>query len=75
MHILFHHNPPFNPVALRMAKTLPSFGHSECNRVNFCHFFVCFELGSFWGIQVQSKCIVRRYFGCSTSAAVFDKSV
>ena len=23
----------FNPVALRMAKTLWSFGHSECNRV------------------------------------------
>ena len=24
----------FNPIALRMAKTLWSFGHSECNRVN-----------------------------------------
>ena len=24
---------PFNPIALRMAKTLQSFGHSECNRV------------------------------------------
>ena len=23
-----------NPIALRMAKTLWSFGHSECNRVN-----------------------------------------
>ena len=23
-----------NPVALRMAKTLWSFGHSDCNRVN-----------------------------------------
>ena len=23
----------FNPIALRMAKTLWSFGHSECNRV------------------------------------------
>ena len=27
----------FNPIVLRMAKTLWSFGHSECNRVNrFC---------------------------------------
>ena len=25
---------PFNPIALRMAKTLWSFGHSECKRVN-----------------------------------------
>ena len=24
----------FNPIALRMAKTLWSFGHSECSRVN-----------------------------------------
>ena len=24
-----------NPIALRMAKTLWSFGHSECNRVNY----------------------------------------
>ena len=24
----------FNPIALIMAKTLWSFGHSECNRVN-----------------------------------------
>ena len=24
----------FNPIALRMAKTSWSFGHSECNRVN-----------------------------------------
>ena len=24
---------PFDPTALRMAKTLWSFGHSECNRV------------------------------------------
>ena len=24
----------FNPITLRMAKTLRSFGHSECNRVN-----------------------------------------
>ena len=26
----------FNPIALRMAKTLWSFGYSECNRVKFC---------------------------------------
>ena len=25
-----------NPIALRMAKTLLSFDHSECNRVNYC---------------------------------------
>ena len=25
--------PWFNPIALRMAKTLWSFGHSKCNRV------------------------------------------
>ena len=25
-----------NPIALRTAKTLWRFGHSECNRVNFC---------------------------------------
>ena len=25
--------PGFNPTALRTAKTLQSFGHSECNRV------------------------------------------
>ena len=34
---LFHFVPfsmvIFNPIALRMAKTLWSFGHSECNRV------------------------------------------
>ena len=24
----------FNPIALRKAKTLLSFGHSDCNRVN-----------------------------------------
>ena len=24
----------FNPITLRMAKTLLSFGHSECNRIN-----------------------------------------
>ena len=24
---------PFNPIALRMAKTLWSFGHYECNRI------------------------------------------
>ena len=33
----------FNPIALRLAKTLWSFGHSECNRVKVlvnicCHF-------------------------------------
>ena len=27
----------FNPIALRKAKTLWSFGHSECNRVNLWH--------------------------------------
>ena len=27
-----------NPIALRMAKTQWSFGHSECNRVNFIYF-------------------------------------
>ena len=27
------HSFPFNPFALRMAKTPLSFGHSECNRV------------------------------------------
>ena len=27
------HNIGFNPIALRMAKTLWSFGHSECKRV------------------------------------------
>ena len=26
--------PWFNPMALKRAKTLWSFGHSECNRVN-----------------------------------------
>ena len=25
----------FNPIALRMAKTPQSFGHSECNRFNY----------------------------------------
>ena len=25
---------PFNPIALRRTKTLWSFGHSECNKVN-----------------------------------------
>ena len=74
MHILFHHNPSFNPVVLRMGKTRWSFGHSECNRVNFCHSFVCLNLVIF-GVQVRSKCIDGMYFGCSTSAAVFGKSV
>ena len=32
----------FNPIALRMAKTLWSFGQSECNRVKGCYFeFEC----------------------------------
>ena len=26
-----------NTIALRMAKTLWSFGHSECNKVKHCH--------------------------------------
>ena len=30
----------FNPIALRMAKTLWSFGHSECNRVK--NIMVCY---------------------------------
>ena len=29
----FKTRPHFNPIVLRMAKTLWSFGHSECNRV------------------------------------------
>ena len=28
--------PVFNPIALRMAKTLWSFGCSKCNRVMYC---------------------------------------
>ena len=32
-----------NPTALRMAKTLWSFGHSECNRVKGTAFFDVFE--------------------------------
>ena len=33
----------FNPIALRMAKTVWSFGHSECNRVKSSECF-CSEL-------------------------------
>ena len=33
-HLKINGNGYFNPIALRMAKTLQSFGHSECNRVN-----------------------------------------
>ena len=36
----------FNPIALRTAKTLWSFSHSECNRVNFISkpfLFIVFE--------------------------------
>ena len=32
-----------NPIALRMAKTLWSFGRSVCNRVK-----ICCEMGSGW---------------------------
>ena len=35
-----HTSPPqclFNPIALRMAKTLQSFAHSECSRVKHGH--------------------------------------
>ena len=34
---MFSFNP--NPIALRTAKTLWSFGHSQCNRVKSLHHF------------------------------------
>ena len=36
--------PYFNPIALSMAKTLWSFGHSECNRVKETKLFVITSL-------------------------------
>ena len=46
----------FNPIALRMAKALWSFGHSECNKVNE---FVVYLLLSFlrlllWNVLTYS---------------------
>ena len=36
-------------IALRMAKTLLSFGHSECNRVNLVFFFRQFDITAYDG--------------------------
>ena len=44
-----------NPIALRMAKTLWSFGHSECNRVKVKKVMVSISRGS--GVRV-SLCLV-----------------
>ena len=42
----------FNPNALRMAKTLLSFGCSECSRVKLdCFFFFCFFFHRNQGIR------------------------
>ena len=45
----------FNPVALRMAKTLWSFGLSECNRVNGS--VIIFEKGE--GAFIRAEVVIR----------------
>ena len=35
--ILPYNSPDINPIALKMAKTPYSFGHSECSRVKECY--------------------------------------
>ena len=41
---IFAHFMPVNPIALRMVKTLWSFGCSERNRVKACSFFLITSL-------------------------------
>ena len=48
----------FNPIALRMAKTPQSFGHSECNRVNPL---------SYWGFCSYCSSLIRVYNICSST--------
>ena len=54
------HPPVFNPIALRMAKTPLSFGHSECNRVKYSQLLI--SNTDISKKSLKSKNIVSTYF-------------
>ena len=53
---------PFNPIALRMAKTLWSFGHSVCNRVKVYLFILKakLEIMPKYPLNFQTNACVNR---------------